>query len=82
MIWNLFAQWPDLAASVIALVLGAFLISLGILFLMVRILIGSSQIQIPWAVAMVVVGAALMTVVGFLTRSPSEARRVRKVKAE
>ena len=82
MIWELFAKWPDLAASVIALVLGAFLISLGILFVMARILIGSSLVQVPWAVGMVVVGAALMALVGFLSRPPPETRRVPTTKAE
>ena len=82
MIWALFARWPKLAASVIALVLGAFLISLGILFVVLHILTGSSLVQVPWAVGMVVVGAALMAAVAFLSRAPSETQGVPKTKTE
>jgi peptidoglycan/LPS O-acetylase OafA/YrhL len=77
MIWYLFARWPDLAAAVVALVVGAFLISLGLLFLVVSFLTSSNQGLIPGAIAMVVVGAALMAIVGVRTLRPLQSHRVR-----
>ena len=64
MIWFLFARWPGYAAAVVSLVIGAFLMSLGILFVMVYLLTSSLQGQVPWAIAMIIVGAVLMAIVG------------------
>jgi hypothetical protein len=82
MIWFLFARWPGYAAAVAALVVGALLISLGILFLMASYLVSFGAGLFPGAVGMIAVGAVLVAIVGVWPPRPLPSQRVRPPPSE